>query len=281
MICLTVLVALFIPTVYAASKPLVEYALIKDQTYIRLGEDVTGTSNVFSVDGVAHGETPFHVTVDPSDVQIIQRDRLEIVLNLSELHAVDHDITASNFSLILHGMLLTDGTCVDIPVGGDGWIPRHFAFDPPFYKKWQTDEDALLFSKDLRDPRCVVYTVVVGTVFTLQDPKKGFIDTYLHEHTEMTVEGAAPQIESDTFNFNTPGECIITFRCCGDFAVQRTVFRVLTKQEIKRELFLQAIQEGLGEGGLFGYYVGPWWWPISIPVGMVCGIVQAVRILFA
>ena len=265
------------PTARAAETSLVECAMVRNQTYVRLAENVIGTGERFYVEGIAQ-EDAFRVAVDPSDVQVFQRERTEIVLDFSYLRSKDGNVGVIPFSLVLHDMLLSDGTHVDIPVD-----EAAFEYFSPlrFYKEWKRDENNVLYAEGQNNNFETVYSVVVGTVWTLQEPEGGFGDAYLHEHAEMTVDGAAPQIEGDTFTFNTPGECVIKFRCCGDFAVQKTIVRVLTKPEIKRELFILTLIEGFEYGMGIGYWLGPWWLPLSIPGGIVYGMIKAVRILFA
>ena len=277
-VCFALICALWFPAAHAEEASLVECVITSGkQIYIRLAENVTGAGEDFYVEGVVKKDLP-HVTVDPSDVRIFQRERTEIVLDFSSEDVRDRNLAVSASSILLHDMLLSDGTHVDIPLDKDALSGTVFPLR--FYKKWTKDEKNLLYfeNQNIYEDE---YSVVVGTVWTLEEPEDGYSDAYLHAHAEISVEGVSPQIEDDTVTFNTTGECVITFRCCGDFAVQKTIVHVLTKSEIKRELIIPTLLEGFLYGMGIGYWLGPWWLPLSIPGGIVYGIVKVFRILFA
>lgn len=264
---------LCVPAFAVDDAPLVECALVNNQTYIRLSEAVTDTAADFYVEGIS--DTPsIHVTVDPSQVQIVRRERLEVVLDFSMLQDETQHKATSTYSLILHGLILADGSCTDITVlegqFGHAFSGRYFDADP----------DNILYWKTTSPP--YEHYVAVGTVWTLHvDEDALYGDEYLNAHIERSIDGAEPQIEGDTYTFDTVGDCVITFRCCGDFCVSSTTVHVLSKPDMKRMLISTLPFEAFGYGMGVGYWLGPWWLPISLPLGVLHAVAKCIVILFA
>lgn len=276
----SVLLALCIPfclciPAFAADTSLVECALkTLTGTYVRFTEAVVGVADDFSAEGVAHDDW-FRVTIDPAMIEIIERERLEFVYLDGDISDESQYRSTNGFGLVLHGLLLADGTCADVTIDEHDFEPYHG-------KYLTTDTKNRLYSETWNSERLwYEYDVAVGSVWTLEEANDEYVDDYLYAHTEILFEGAAPDVQGNTYTFNTPGDYVYYVRCCGGFHVQKAVIHVHTKSEMKRIMILPLIEEGFEAGMAVGFWLGPWWLPISFPLGALHALANLFLVLIA
>ena len=277
LLCLVLLCGLLLPAAHAEDAPLVECALKKlTGTYVRFTEAVVGVADDFSAEGVAHDDW-FRVTIDPAMIEIIERERLEFVYLDGDIEIRDESQYrgTSDFGLVLHGLLLADGTRTDVTID-------RLDFEPYSGKYLTTNAKNRLYSETWNSKnRCYDYDVAVGSVWTLEEANDEYVDDYLYAHTEILFEGAAPDVQGNTYTFNTPGDYVYNVRCCGGFNVKKGVIHVHTKSKMKRMLILPLIVEGFEAGMAVGFWLGPWWLPISFPLGALHTLANLFLVLIA
>ncbi len=260
---------------YAADAQLFERALQTHiGTYVRFTEAVAGVADDFYAEGIAHDDW-FRVTIDPAMIEIIERERLEFVYLDGDISDESQYRSTNDFGLVLHGLLLADGTRTDVTID-------RLDFEPYSGKYLTTDTKNRLYSKAWNSESLwYEYDVAVGSVWTLEEANDEYVDDYLYAHSEILFEGATPDVQGNTYTFNTPGDYVCSVRCCGGFNVQKAVIHVHTKSEMKRMLFLPTLIEGFGLAMGVGYWLGPWWLPISFPLGALHALANLFLVLIA
>lgn len=275
LLCLVLLCALLLPAAHAEDALLVECALqTHTGTYVRFTEAVVGVADDFYAEGVAHDDW-FRVTIDSAMIEIIERERLEFVYLDGDISDESQYRSTSDFGMVLHGLLLADGTRADVTIDARD-------FEPYSGKYLTTNAKNRLYSETWNSEiLCHEYDVAVGSVWTLEEANDEYVDDYLYAHSEILFEGATPDVQGNTYTFNTPGDYVCYVRCCGGFNVQKAVIHVHTKSDMKRMLFLPTLVEGLELAMGVGFWLGPWWLPISFPLGALHALANLFLVLIA
>lgn len=280
LLCAVLLCACLLPSVHAEDAPLVECALRSNQIYVRFSPAVTDVAEDFYVEGISmDGDKVFiQRRIDPADYTVYRREQIEIVFHFSFLRDEETRRGTSVFDLVLHGLLLSDGTHADQTITSFEFTSSYIRLQPDEKDKmvYPDEKGKMVYKEDYTE-----YYVPVGAQWPLEYDEDGCNgDAYLQSHAEMTFDGVEPQIQDGTVTFTSLGDCTITIQYCGDFNREQIVVHVVPKSVVQWKLIIQLPFEAFGYGMAVGYWFGPWWLPISLPLGVLHAVAKCILILF-